>query len=72
MAVPVGGGFGGGGGGLPIPGGGGGGGGGGSPTDPLYKDQWHLKNTGQLGANGVAVVAPDVVVPRLENSEGTR
>ncbi len=26
-------------------------------TDPLYPAQWHLKNTGQLGANGVAGVA---------------
>ena len=29
-----------------------------SPTlntaDPLYQDQWHLKNTGQLGATGIA------------------
>jgi kexin len=23
-------------------------------SDPLYTDQWHLKNTGQLGATGVA------------------
>lgn len=25
-----------------------------SVADPLYPDQWHLKNIGQLGANGVA------------------
>lgn len=25
-----------------------------SSADPLYVDQWHLKNTGQLGATGVA------------------
>jgi kexin len=26
-------------------------------ADPLYGDQWHLKNTGQLGANSVAGVS---------------
>lgn len=44
----------------------GGGGGAGAPepsppvastVDPLYVDQWHLKNTGQQGATGVAGVA---------------
>jgi hypothetical protein len=36
------------------------GGGGGVPTvaaDPFYGDQWHLKNTGQAGANGVPGVS---------------
>lgn len=44
-------------------------GGGGSTTpppaapDPLYIDQWHLKNTGQPGANGVpGVVGEDINV----------
>ena len=32
-------------------------------ADPLYADQWHLKNTGQLGNNGVAgVVGEDMNV----------
>lgn len=48
-----------------------GGGGGGSPTDPLFKDQWHLKNTGQLGANGVAAkVGEDINVEPVWNSCG--
>ncbi len=25
-----------------------------TPSDPLFGDQWHLKNTGQLGTNGTA------------------
>lgn len=48
-----------------------GGGGDGSPTDPLFKDQWHLKNTGQLGANGVvAKVGEDINVEPVWNSCG--
>lgn len=34
-----------------------------APTDTLYGDQWHLKNTGQAGADGIAgTVGEDVNV----------
>jgi hypothetical protein len=34
-----------------------------SAADPLYGDQWHLKNTGQLGANSVpAITGEDIRV----------
>ncbi|NOX43496.1 MAG: S8 family serine peptidase [Gammaproteobacteria bacterium] len=48
------------------------GGGGDVPTDPLFIDQWHLKNTGQLGNNGVAAkVGEDSNVEPVWNSCNT-
>ncbi len=29
-----------------------------TPSDPLFGDQWHLKNTGQLGTNGTTAGTP--------------
>jgi len=41
-------------------------------TDPLFIDQWHLKNTGQLGNNGVAAqVGEDINVEPVWSSCGT-
>jgi len=41
-------------------------------TDPLFVDQWHLKNTGQPGNNGVAALAgEDINVEPVWNSCGT-
>jgi proprotein convertase subtilisin/kexin type 2 len=42
-------------------------------ADPLYPDQWHLKNTGQPGANSVAGVSGEDmnVEPAWANYKGT-
>jgi len=41
-------------------------------TDPLFIDQWHLKNTGQLGNDGAAgLVGEDINVEPVWNSCGT-
>ncbi len=38
------------------------------PNDPLFPDQWHLRNTGQLGRTGVAgAVGEDLNVARAWN-----
>ncbi len=43
-----------------------------SAADPLYGDQWHLKNTGQLGASGPAgKVGEDIDVEPVWTSCGT-
>ena len=54
-------------------GGGGGGGGGSTAADPLFVDQWNLKNTGQLGATFVAAkVGEDInVQPAWATRKGT-
>jgi kexin len=43
-----------------------------SAADPFYGDQWHLKNTGQLGATGVAgTVGEDIDVEPVWTACGT-